>query len=109
MCTDIFSTGIKIKVYICLKDTAKFLEINVKLSNAIGAVKWIIYKNLYIPPDMQVLRYCGKNLENDKTVEYYKIEVSGTIYLTPEGIFTHTHAHARTHTQCIAKILKFAH
>ena len=84
----IFSTGMKIKVYICLKDAAKFLEIDVKLSNPIGAVKWIIYKILYIPPDMQVLRYNNKNLENDKTVGYYKIEVSGTIDLTPEGIYT---------------------
>ena len=85
----------KIKVYICLKDTAKFLEIDVKLSNTIGAVKWMIYKILYIPPDMQVLRYNDNNLENDETVKYYKIEVSGTIYLTPEGICIYTYVHIR--------------
>lgn len=81
----IVSTGMKVKVYICLNDTATSFEIDVKLHNSIEAVKWKIYRILYIPPNMQVLRYHDENLENDKTVQYYKIEVSSTIYLEPKG------------------------
>ena len=76
----------KIKVFICLKNRAISIEVDVKLSNSIEVVKWMIYRILYIPPHMQVLRYDEKNLENDKTVQYYKIEISSTIYLTPKGI-----------------------
>ena len=84
------STGMKIEVFICLKIRALSIVVDVNFSDSIQVVKWRIYKKLYIPPDMQVLRYHDKNLENDKTLQYYKIEISSTIYLMPEGNYVAT-------------------
>ena len=60
-------------------------NIEVKLSYKIAAVKWMLYKMLYIPPRMQTLRYHEENLENDKAVQFYKIKERNTIVLMPVG------------------------
>ena len=60
-------------------------DIEVKLSYKIVDVKWILFERLYIPPSMQTLRHCEESLENDKTVQFYKIKECDTIVLMPEG------------------------
>ena len=61
------------------------IDIDVKLSDSITAVKWIIYRKLYIPPSMQLLRFHEENLEDDKTIEFYKIQKYTIIFLEPKG------------------------
>ena len=75
-------TGMKIMVDVCSKVS---YSIEVKLSYKIAIVKWILYKMLYIPPSMQTLRYHEESLENDKTVQFYKIQECNVIVLMPEG------------------------
>ena len=59
----------------------KTIVINVNLSNTIQEVKQKIEIKYNIPIDMQILNYCGKNLNNDKTIYDYFIYKNSTLFL----------------------------
>ena len=81
-CTILPFIGMKIKVDVCSKVS---YSIEVKPSYTVAAVKRTVYGILYIPPNMQTLRYHEDSLEDDKTVWFYKIKEHDIIFLMPEG------------------------
>ena len=59
--------------------------ITVQLYDSIKQVKLIIYRKLYIPTSMQMLRLPREILEDDKTIGAYNIKEDDTISLIPQG------------------------
>ena len=56
--------------------------LDVKLCDSIGDVKAMIYDNLCIPVDDQVLVYGGRLLENGRSLFEYNIQKESTLHLS---------------------------
>ena len=74
--------GMKINVDV---DSKLSFIITVQLHDSINQVKLIIYRKLFIPTSMQILRFVGEILEDDNTIGAYNIKEDYTISLIPQG------------------------
>ena len=61
--------------------TGKTIRLTVNLSMTIEELEYAIWDMEGIPPDQQKLLFCGKQLEDEKTLEAYKIVNDNTLHL----------------------------
>jgi hypothetical protein len=62
--------------------TGKTLSIDVRREWPVIAIKYIIQEKECLPVDQQRLFYAGTQLDNDRTIEYYKINNECTLSVT---------------------------
>ena len=61
--------------------TGKTIELNVNLIDTINHIKQQIHEKDGIPPDQQRLIHGGKQIVNDKTINYYNIQPGATLHI----------------------------
>lgn len=61
--------------------TSKFITLEVEKGYTVEKVKGVIFKQEGLPPDQQILIFNGRQLDDDRTLEYYKIYKEDTILL----------------------------
>ena len=68
-------------IQICVKTlTGKTIMIKISPDETIYQLKKMIQPESGVPPNMMILRWDRKDLSNDHTIKYYKIQTGSTVY-----------------------------
>jgi LPXTG-motif cell wall-anchored protein len=70
------------QIFIRVDITGKNITLEVEPTNTIADIKQMIEEKTGIPPDMQILKFADKVLENNRTLADYNIQKESTILLS---------------------------
>lgn len=71
----------RVLVYVSVLSKKTPLTLNVQLSDTIKYLKQLIYDKEGIPPDQQILQFCGQKLQDGDTLGNYNIQDHLCVYL----------------------------
>jgi ubiquitin-large subunit ribosomal protein L40e len=72
-----------VQVFIKVATTMATITLSVYLEGTVEDLKYALDEKIGLPPDQARIIYAGRQLEDGRTLAYYKIQKESTMFLVP--------------------------